>query len=347
MIATLLWMASNAHQIQGNVLELSSSTGGAGGDGAISTLGCIASQCAILASNSDKDQLKSFVEQVQKKISGSREHDVADDIMTVPGSSSSSSTSKSSGAPTIPFPRRLHKLTLSDEDANDLQPIVTFLKSQRQWLHPDKVSVETVPWSTRISSKSRTATSSNKMYRAIVGTDLNMNYLSAKELARFVAYTLLPSNEFAVANIKSGAETAPSFGALGMDPEPSTSSYKEDFESEVDPSKDSMFMHLSPDRSGYVSGTGSDDDVTYLRQFLEKGYRMSVEMEYVRMQRLEFVLTEASSEKELEDMDDLELQVESHSDYQTLTAIHHPDYAGDGMGEYFFPIETGAYEASR
>jgi hypothetical protein len=27
-----------------------------------------------------------------------------------------------------------------------------------------------------------------------------------------------------------------------------------------------------------------------------------------------------------------------------LTAVHHPDYAGEGSGEYFFPLETGAYE---
>jgi len=43
-------------------------------------------------------------------------------------------------------------------------------------------------------------------------------------------------------------------------------------------------------------------------------------------------------------LDSLEVQEDSDKDYQSLVAIHHPDYAGDGSGEYFFPLETGAYE---
>mmetsp|Transcript_32726 Transcript_32726/g.79528 ORF Transcript_32726/g.79528 Transcript_32726/m.79528 type:complete len:549 (-) Transcript_32726:177-1823(-) len=350
MIASVLFMASNAHNMQGNVLELSSSTSGTNSNGAVATLGCIASQCAILANELKKDQLKAFVEQVQNKLKQLNKNDVADDVMTVPGSgpveSSGTFSQQMPGGPSVPFPQRMHKLTLSDENDADLQPIASFLKSQRPWVSPDKVEIEQVEWSTRRSTQSFSSSSSS-LYRAIVGTDLNINFLSAKELARFIGYTLLPSNEFAVANIKSAAETEPSFGALGIDPEPSPKSPKEDFESEVDPSKPAMFLHLSPDRSGYISGTGSDDDITYLRQFLEKGYKMTVNLEYVQMQKLQFVPAPASSEQELDDMADLELQEESHRDYQTLTAIHHPDFAGEGMGEYFFPIETGAYEASR
>ena len=350
MIASVLFMASNAHYIQGNVLELSSSTSGTNSNGAVATLGCIASQCAILSNELKKDQLKAFVKQVQNKLKELNKNDVADDVMTVPGSgpveSSGTFSKETPAGPTVPFPQRMHKLTLSDENVDDLQPIANFLKSQRPWVSPDKVEIEQIEWSTRRPTRSFLSSSSS-LYRAIVGTDLNINFLSAKELARFIGYTLLPSNEFAVANIKSAAETEPSFGALGIDPEPSPRSPKEDFEAEVDPSKPAMFLHLSPDRSGYISGTGSDDDITYLRQFLEKGYRMTVNLEYAQMQKLQFVPVAASSEQELDDMPNLELQEESHRDYQTLTAIHHPDFSGEGMGEYFFPIETGTYEASR
>jgi hypothetical protein len=167
---------------------------------------------------------------------------------------------------------------------------------------------------------------------------LDLTFPSAKELARTVANMLLPSNEFAVANIKEGANTAPSFGALGMDPEPSPTSYKERFHEEVDPSIPPIFIHLCPDYR---------DEVTYLRQFLEKGFLMTVRTSYVEVQRLQFVLQpmdQDTPEQELETLDSLELQEETSRDYQSLTAVHHPDYAGDGMGEYFFPLETGAFD---
>jgi hypothetical protein len=149
---------------------------------------------------------------------------------------------------------------------------------------------------------------------------------------------LLPSNEFAVANIKEGASTAPSFGALGMDPEPSATSYPEPIDREVDTSIPPTFIHLCPDYR---------DEVMYLRQFLEKGFRMTVRTSYVKMERLRFVfqtMPKGTPETNLEALDSLELQEEISRDYQSLTAIHHPDYAGEGSGEYFFPLETGAYE---
>ena len=49
-------------------------------------------------------------------------------------------------------------------------------------------------------------------------------------------------------------------------------------------------------------------------------------------------------ESDLDELEQIEVQEDSSRDYQSLTATHHPDYAGDGSGEYFFPLETGAYE---
>lgn len=328
-IASILFMASNPQFVQGNVLELSSTSSASGSqNGVVGVLGCIAAQCALLSTDpSEDDELKTFVKHVQTIQQGRT--DVAKNIMTVP----STALSGGDDSPNI-FPKRLHRLTLSDESLEVLQPIQDFLQSQKAWVSPSKVSVQPVQWNAR----NRPTRQQNVQYRTILGTDLDINFPTAKELARFVAHSLLPSNEFAVANLKGGAETAPSFGALGMDPEPSSTSHKEDVTREVDPAIPPTFCHVTPDRSG-----GGDDELAYLRQFLEKGYRMTVDLEYVRMERLQFVLQKADNDAALDAMEDLELQEESHRDYQTLTAFHHPDYAGEG-GEYFFPIETGAYE---
>ena len=85
----------------------------------------------------------------------------------------------------------------------------------------------------------------------------------------------------------------------------------------------------------------------YLRQFLEKGFRMTVDSGYMNLERLSFVyqtLDEDVEESKLEDLDTLELKDDTSKGYQFVRAVHHPDYAGDGSGEYFFPLETGEYE---
>ena len=73
---------------------------------------------------------------------------------------------------------------------------------------------------------------------------------------------------------------------------------------------------------------------------------MTVQTGYLKMERLQFVLQslpKEAPESDIEDLD-LELKDEMYRSYQSLTAIHHPDYAGDGTGQYFFPLETGEYE---
>jgi hypothetical protein len=53
----------------------------------------------------------------------------------------------------------------------------------------------------------------------------------------------------------------------------------------------------------------------------------------------------SAPEAELDDLE-LELAHESRSTYLSLTAHHHLDYAGEGSGEWFFPVETGEYDGS-
>ncbi|KAG7357462.1 hypothetical protein IV203_002150 [Nitzschia inconspicua] len=312
-IATILYLASNPQWIQGDILELSCS-GTAGASGIVGLLGCIAAKFATMS----KEELTRHKQQLTQTES---QQDIVDGVMTVPKHESSL------------FPRRMHRLTLSDESPEALQGAFELIKKHST---ANQVSIKPLQWSVprRISNNRRY----DHEYRTIVGSDLELSFPTAKELARTVANMLLPSNEFAVANIKEGANTAPSFGALGMDPEPSPTSYQERYDEEVDPSIPPTFIHLCPDYR---------DEATYLRQFLEKGFRMSVRTAYVKMQRLQFVfqpMEEGTPERELEQLDSLELQEETSRDYQSLTAVHHPDYAGDGSGEYFFPLETGAYE---
>jgi hypothetical protein len=312
-IASILYLASNPEWIQGDVLELSCS-GSAGASGIVGLLGCIAAKFATMS----KEDLKRHKQQLTQTES---QQQIIDEVMTVPKHDAS------------PFPKRMHHLTLSDESPEALQGAFEMIKKR---FRSDQVSVKLLEWS--LPRRTGTNRRYDHEYRTIVGCDLEMTFPVAKELARTVANMLLPSNEFAIANIKEGANTAPSFGALGMDPEPSPTSHQERYDMEVDPSIPPTFVHLCPDYR---------DEVTYLRQFLEKGFLMSVRTSYVKMQRLQFVLQpmdQDTPEEELEKLDSLELQEETSRDYQSLTAVHHPDYAGEGSGEYFFPLETGAYE---
>jgi hypothetical protein len=318
-IATILYLASNPRWIQGDVLELSCG-GTAGASGIVGLLGCIGARFAAMSPEERKRYKSERRDGSGGGGNGAGGND--GDIMTIPRSGSSY------------FPRRMHHLTLSDESPEALQGAFETVKKH---FSPQQVSIKELHWST----PRRTATNRryDHEYRTIVGSDLELTFPTAKELARTVGNMLLPSNEFAVATIREGASTAPSFGSLGIDVEPSPkTSYPEPFHEEVDPSIPPTFIHLCPDYR---------DEVTYLRQFLQKGFLMTVKTSYVKMQRLQFVfqtLDDGTPEDELELLDSLELQEETSRDYQSLTAVHHPDYAGEGSGEYFFPLETGAYE---
>jgi hypothetical protein len=227
------------------------------------------------------------------------------------------------------FPERVHHLTLSDEGEDSLR--VAYEIAQK--FSNGVVSLKDVRWSTRLPPGRRY----DHYYRTIVGSDIDFNYPNSKELARTVANSLLPSNELAIISTKDGASTSSSFGGLGMDMGDSSPSSAPD-EKSVDSSIPPTFVHVAPE---------TREDLRYLKQFLENGFRMTVDTGYINMERLNFVfqtLEEGTAESELEDSDTLELKDDTTRSYQFIRAIHHPDYAGDGTGEYFFPLDTGEYE---
>ena len=228
------------------------------------------------------------------------------------------------------FPKRMNHLTLSEEGQDRLGDAYESIKG----FPNGKVSLKDIPWSTRIPGRRY-----SQFYRLIVGSDIDFSYPSSKELARTIANHLLPSDEFAVSSIKAPAtSSAVAFGAIGMDlAEPSRGASSAETGREVDTQVPATFVHVCPD---------TRETTTYLRQYLEKGFRMNVNTGYLKMERLQFVfqaLPEEEPEVGIEDLD-LELKDEMFRTYQSLKAIHHPDYAGDGSGEFFFPLETGEYE---
>jgi len=315
-IASVLYLASNPNWIQGDVLELSCA-GMAGASGVVGLLSCVASRLASMKS----DELESYK---SKRTAATASQD--DDPLNLNRKTDFESV----------FPQRMHHLTLSDELPETLKGISELIHRHFSSISGSApVSVKQVEWSNPRGPGRRKY---DHEYRTILGSDLDLTFPTAKELSKTVANSLLPSNEFAVANIKEGAQTSPSFGGLGMDIDPSPTSYKENKDIEVNPDIPATFVHLAPDYR---------DETRYLRQFLEKGYRMTVRTNYVNMERLQFffqTLPVDAPESDLEELEQLEVQEDSSKDYQSLTAIHHPDYAGEGSGEYFFPLETGAYE---
>jgi len=207
------------------------------------------------------------------------------------------------------FPQGVHHLTLSDESPESLQGVDEMIQRHfRGSTSSPNVSVQQIEWS-HPSGKRRY----EREYRTVVGSDLDLSFPTAKELSKTVANILLPSNELAAANMKEGRPG-------------------------IDPGIPATFVHLCPDYR---------DETQYLRQFLEKGHLMTVRTNYVSMERLQFYfqsLPQGSPESDLDQLDEMEVQEDISRDYQSMTAIHSPDYAGEGLGEYFFPLETGAYE---
>jgi hypothetical protein len=242
------------------------------------------------------------------------------------------------------FPSRLHHLTSTDESRDALN--AAYDNIRRTNIPASKLSLKELNWSVRVPPAARGYSSQRVIrpaYRTIVGSDIDFSYPSAKELARTVANSLLPSNPLARANSESNMASAPggSFGGLGMAEMGASAAAPLTKEGPTATALDTKvpptFCHVAPD---------SRENLQYLRQFLEKGFRMEVDVGYLKLQRLRFVyqvMPQEAPEEEVEDLD-LELQEESASSYQSIMAVHHPDYAGDGTGEYFSPLETGEYE---
>mmetsp|Transcript_22867 Transcript_22867/g.64752 ORF Transcript_22867/g.64752 Transcript_22867/m.64752 type:complete len:513 (-) Transcript_22867:660-2198(-) len=335
MIATILFLASNPQICQGTMLQLAAGDSGV----AASILGCIGAGYAA-----DKEGYKA-----KKKLRKQRREDAAnaeDDPLL-------------HAKPDDMLPPSLARLILSDESSSGLQKAYEVVKSAS--LSPGKVTIQELLWSRRPgmmgSPSMRNGPNMNGAYRTIVGCDMPYSFPSAKELARCVAHGLLPSDLVAQAQVESGSKRTtganPSSGGgggflgmgddVGTDTAPSTATA--DLEVDIDPAVPPAFVHIAAE-----STIMSSEDAIYLRQFLEQGYRMTVSTNYFKMERLSFhyqtletIAPTLADEAKLDDME-LELVDEGTPSYQSLIAIHHPDYAGDGSGELFFPIENGSYK---
>jgi hypothetical protein len=118
--------------------------------------------------------------------------------------------------------------------------------------------------------------------------------------------------------------------------------------------------HRLESSASYIYQTGSTlpqfvyvcpedrEEVTYLRRVLEKGYRMTTGSQYLKLEKLVFHLQTlpAGTPEAALDEEELELKEFKEIPFQSLWAQHHPDYAGGGSGELFFPMDTGEYDAT-
>jgi hypothetical protein len=204
------------------------------------------------------------------------------------------------------LPTALKRLCLTDSDEERLN--LTFKNVKNSGVSPAKVAVEQMDWTHRVRHVPGTP---YKEVHTIVASDVAFSYPQAKELARTVAHRLEP-----LANT----------GALYMGSNEGGGSIP-------------RFVHVCPD---------AREDSIHLHRLFEKGYRMFVSTGYLKLEKLTFcfqTLPQSEPESALDDLD-LELQEYKELFYQSLTAQHHPDYAGEGSGEVFFPMETGGYDAT-
>ena len=209
-----------------------------------------------------------------------------------------------------PFPPELELLSITDVNEDQLLKVMNNLKASGL-KSGYKVNLDVLDWRTRkiqprINRSSSLSQSAE--YRSVVASDIVISYPETKELARAVAHRVEPITPY-IYQTESKSTTLPSF------------------------------IHVCPD---------DRDDVTYLRRILEKGYLMSVSTKFLKLEKLIFHLQKLPSGQPESDLDDIELELKDCKEikYQALVAQHHPDYAGAGSGEWFFPMETGEYEAT-
>lgn len=214
------------------------------------------------------------------------------------------------------MPTLLEKLVLSDESMDNLELAMKYC--QKSGIKKS-VIVDQLEWRKRINvPKVVSRRNTLPEYRTIIASDLAFSYPEAKELARTVANRLESSRKY--------------YNTYQSDPSSGN----------INPS----FIHVCPD---------DRNDVTYLRQFLEKGYKMTTTSRYLKLEQLKFLyqialtddVMQGSNDDENSILDQLELELHNIKEitYQCLIARHHPDYAGEGSGELFFPMETGEYDA--
>ena len=209
---------------------------------------------------------------------------------------------------TGPFPPNLELLSITDVDDDQLSNIRSQIKELG--FKSNKLNLDVLDWRTRkVQSQMNRASSSPLEYRTIVASDIVYSYPETKELARAVAHRLEPITPYLFQSGPQSTTALPSF------------------------------VHICPD---------DRDDVTYLRRILEKGYRMAVSTKFLKLEKLSFHLQKLPSGRPESELDNIDLELKDCQEikYQALVAQHHPDYAGGGSGEWFFPMETGEYEAT-
>jgi hypothetical protein len=97
-------------------------------------------------------------------------------------------------------------------------------------------------------------------------------------------------------------------------------------------------VHVGPDHG---------ENVGYLKKFLQQGYLMNVSSGYLKLETRTYkvqCLDETQDESQLDSLDLVEHAAVRESTFESVLAFHHADYDGIN-GEYFFPMETGAYDA--
>ena len=267
-IATILFLAANPKYIEGQVLELGCRTGLAG------LLGAIGAKALQAGGDAKKGSPTPDAEDAS-----------GEDILTIPKGTT--------------LTDELKVLTLTDEEVDSLE--LALANAQHSGVHSSQLNVEELKWRTRSLNRA-----SPKVFHTIIASDLNYNYLEAKELAHTVAHRL---EAFSSWQINKGESKSPP-----------------------------TFVHVCPDAREDVSYLHKFLDQGY-RMNVHSGY-VKLEKLLFAFQ----MLPESEPEGKLDDLE-LEVQESKEIVYQSLTAEHHPDYA-DGAGEYFFPMETGEYDTA-
>jgi hypothetical protein len=210
------------------------------------------------------------------------------------------------------LPPDLEVLLLTDSDDGNLDRVGDHIHNAG--INDKKIVVSKLDWTDRIPY--RPGMLQREDFAAIVASDVVVTYPEAKELARTVAHRLEPSYPYLTAR----ASPPDIGGPPGSAPFP-------------------RFVHVCPE---------DRPDLSYLHRLLEKGYKMNVGTGYLKLDKLVFkyqALPSSAPEAALDDLE-LELAHEAQSTYLSLVAHHHLDYAGEGSGEWFFPMETGEYDGS-
>ncbi|GKY90365.1 hypothetical protein MPSEU_000010500 [Mayamaea pseudoterrestris] len=217
-----------------------------------------------------------------------------------------------SGSPWLP--EDLESLTLTDPDEMNLNMVMENAKSL--WIESSKLYLDRLDWSVRDVKPFGVTAAASEPFRDNNGNN-NKEYRNI--LAGDVAYTFPEAKLLARA---VAYRLQPSYSFVGSStPAP-------------------RFVHLYPD--------GSDENV-YLRRFLERGYRMNVSQDYLKMEKIQFAFQMLPQDEPESSLDDVVLNVQERKayEYSVLVAEHSVDYGGAGMGEYFFPIETGLFESEQ